>query len=210
MARILIADDHPIVRQGLKQIISETDDLVVAGEASTGQEVLEKISKFEYDVVLLDVSMPGGTGMDILKKFKTLRPNLPILVISIHPEKEYASRMFKLGVSGYLKKDSAPEEILDAVRRICRGKKCITSSLAEILVGDYSTNTERPPHESLSNREYEIMRLIASGKTAKDVAKELSLSKKTVHTHRSHILKKMNMKSDSELIYYAAHNQLVD
>lgn len=210
MIRILVADDHAIVRQGLKQIVADTPDMVVADEASSGLGVLEKVLKNDYDVLLLDITMPGRSGLDILKDLKTLRPRLPILVLSMHPEEQYAVRVLKAGVSGYLTKESAPDELIAAIRKVSTGGKYVSSSLAEKLAADLVTGAEKPLHEALSDREYQVMYLIASGKTVKEISEELLLGVKTISTYRSRILQKMQMKSNAELIRYALENRLLD
>lgn len=210
MIKILIADDHIIVRKGLKQIISETTDMVVAGEAGDGQEVLSKIRKNGFDLVLLDISMPGRTGLDILRELKIEKPKLPILVLSMYPEEQYAVRVLRAGASGYLTKESAPEELIAAIRRVSIGKKYVTPSLAEKLAVDLDVDSKKPPHETLSDREYQVMCMIASGKTVGAIAEKLALSAKTVSTYRSRILDKMKMKNNAEITHYAIQNKLVD
>ncbi len=210
MIKILIADDHAIVREGLKQILSENPDLVVVAEASTGQEVLEKISKNDLDLVVLDIAMPGRGGLDILKEIKTQRPRLSVLMLSMYPEEQYAVRVLKSGASGYLTKESAPAELVKAIRQISQGKKYISPSLAEKLAVDLEISPDRPPHETLSDREYQVMCMIASGKTLREIADGLSLSIKTISTYRSRILEKMNMKTNAELTHYAIKSKLVD
>jgi len=210
MIKILIADDHAIVREGLKQILSESPDLIVVAEASSGQEVLEKISKSDLDLVVLDIAMPGRGGLDILKEIKTQRPRLPVLMLSMYPEEQYAIRVLKSGASGYLTKESAPSELVMAIRQISQGKKYISPSLAEKLAIDLEVSPDKMPHEILSDREYQVMCMIASGKTLKEIADGLSLSIKTISTYRSRILEKMNMKTNAELTHYAIKNNLVD
>jgi len=210
MIRILIADDHAIVRAGLKQIVAETSDMVVADEASSGHEALNKAWKNDYDVVVLDITMPGINGLDVLKQLKSQRPELPVLVLSIHPEEQYAVRVLRAGASGYLTKESASDELIMAIRKVSLGRKYVTSSLAEKLAFDLETDIEKPLHETLSDREYQVMCIIASGKTANEVAEELFLSIKTVSTYRSRILEKMKMKSNAELTYYAIKHRLVE
>jgi len=188
MLKILIADDHAIVRQGLKQIVTETPDMVVSGEASNGQELLSKIKENDYDVVVLDITMPGRDGIDVLKQLRSERPELPILMLSIHPEEQYALRALKAGASGYLTKESAPDELVVAIRKVSQGGKYISSSLAEKLAFELEVGREQAPHETLSDREYHVMCLIASGKTVMEIAQELSLSEKTISTYRSRIL----------------------
>ncbi|TKJ30852.1 DNA-binding response regulator [bacterium (candidate division B38) B3_B38] len=210
MIKILIADNHPIVRQGLKQILRKTCDMVVADEASNGQEVLDKVWKNDYDVILLDISMPGRSGLDVLKQLKSQKPELPILVLTMHPEEQYAVRVLRAGASGYLTKESAPNELIKAIRKVSQGRKYVSSSLAEKLAFGLEIYSERPLHETLSDREYEVMRMIASGKRVKEIAEELFLSIKTISTYRSRILEKMKMKSNAELMHYAIQNKLVD
>ena len=209
MLRIFIADDHAIVRQGLKQIVTETRDMIVAGEASNGQELLDKIKENDYDVVVLDITMPGRNGIDVLRQLRSERPGLPILMLSIHPEEQYALRALRAGASGYLTKESAPDELVVAIQKVSRGGKYISSSLAEKLAFELEVGREQAPHETLSDREYHVMCLIASGKTVMEIAQELSLSEKTISTYRSRILEKMKMKNNAELTYYAIKNQLV-
>jgi DNA-binding NarL/FixJ family response regulator len=210
MIKILIADDHPVVRKGLKEIIQATPDMTVSGEASDGQEVLEKVMKIDFDVVVLDIAMPGRSGLDVLKELKRGKPELPVLILSIHPEEQYAVRVLKAGASGYLTKDSAPDELITAILKVSRGKKYISSSLAEKLAYDLEIGAEKPLHETLSDREYEVMCLIASGKTVKEIAEELYLSVKTISTYRARILEKMKMRSSAELTHYAIKLGLVD
>jgi two-component system invasion response regulator UvrY len=210
MIKILIADDHAIVREGLKQILAETLDMVVADEATTGNEVLEKVLENEYDVVILDISMPGRDGVDILKQLKGHNPRLPILVLSMHSEDQYAVRVLKAGAAGYMTKESAPEDLITAIRRIATGRKYISSSLAEKLAFDLERDSKKPSHETLSDREYQVMCMIASGKRAQEIAEELCLSVKTVSTYRARILEKMKMKNNAELMRYAIRYGLVD
>lgn len=208
MLNILIADDHPIVRRGLKQILAETPQMAVVDEASNGREVLSKVKQRDYDVVLLDISMPGMNGVDTLKELKALRPDLHVLVLSIHPEDQYALRVLKAGASGYLTKDSAPAELVTAMQRVSSGRKYISPSLADKLALNLQANVELAAHEALSDREYHVMCLIASGKTMRDIAAELSLGIKTISTYRARLLKKMKMKNNAELIRYALLNEL--
>ncbi len=210
MINILIADDHAIVRKGLKQILAETQDMVVAGEACNGFEVMEKVRNNHYDVLLLDISMPGKSGLDILKELKMENPKLPVLVLSMYPEEQYAVRVLRAGASGYLTKESAPEELVVAMRKVARGKKYVSPSLAEKLAVDLEVDASKPPHETLSDREYQVLCMIASGKTVGEIAEKLSLSAKTISTYRARILEKMNMKNSAELTHYAIQNKLVD
>ena len=208
--KILIADDHAVVREGLKQILSESSEMVVTAEASTGPEVLEEIGKDDFDLVVLDIAMPGRGGLDILKEIKNKKPRLPVLILSMYPEEQYAVRVLKAGASGYMTKESAPHELVKAIQQISKGKKYVSPSLAEKLALDLEITTGRPLHESLSDREYQVMCMIASGKTLKEIAEQLSLSIKTISTYRSRILEKMNMKSNAELTHHAIKNRLVD
>ncbi len=210
MLRILVADDHPIIRRGLRQTIAETSDMVVADEASNGWEVLSKVRATQYDVVLLDISMPGSSGVDIVRQLKNERPRLPVLILSIHPEEQYAVRALRAGASGYLTKESAPEELIAAIRKVSTSGKYVSSSLAERLASDLESGDEQLPHRTLSDREYQVMCMIALGKTVTEIAEGLSLSVKTISTYRSRILEKMKMKNNAELTYYAVKNRLVN
>ena len=209
MIKILVADDHPVVRKGLKQIITDSPGMVVAGEASDGQEVLDQVRRNDYDVVLLDISMPGRSGLDILKQLKSQRPALAVLVLSIYPEEQYAVRVLRSGASGYMTKESAPEELIAAVRAVSSGRKYVSSSLAQKLATELGGAAQKSTHEFLSDREYSVLRLIASGRTKGGIAEELSLSPKTVNTYRSRILKKLGLKTDAELVRYAIEHQLL-
>jgi two-component system, NarL family, invasion response regulator UvrY len=207
--RILIADDHPIVRAGFKQVLSETPDLVVEDEAGNGQEALACIKKKQYDVVLLDISMPGKNGLEILRELKADYPKLPVLILSIYPEEQYAIRALRAGAAGYLTKASAPHELISAIRKISAGARYISASLGEKLADYLDTDMTKLPHETLSDREHQVMQLIASGKTVSEIAEILHLSVKTISTYRSHILEKMKMKSNTEIILYAVQNKLM-
>ncbi len=210
MVRIFVADDHAVVREGVKRIVADTSDLVVAGEASHSQEVLVKVAARTCDVVLLDISMPGRSGLEILQQLKRAHPTLPVLVFSVHPENQYALRAFKAGASGYLTKDSIPEELVTAIRKVVQGGRYVSPSLAEHLVLEVAIGSDKPRHASLSDREYQVLCMLASGKTVTEIAHELSLSVKTISTHRSRILEKMRMKTNAELMHYAIHHRLVD
>jgi len=210
MIKILVADDHAIVREGLKQIVADTSDMVVAGEAVDGPEVLTLVRKEAWDLILLDISMPGRGGIDILKDLKIQKPKLPVLVLSMHPEEQYAIRALKAGADGYLTKESAPEELIEAIRKVSRGGKYISATLAESLAFRVGTNPEKPLQETLSDREYQVMLMIASGKTVTEIANELSLSVKTISTNRVRALRKMGMKTNAELTYYAIKHGLVE
>jgi len=210
MIKILIADDHPVVRQGLKQILSEEPDMEVLGEAQNSQEVLELVRKEDWDIVILDITMPGRGGLDVLKELKHERPKLAVLILSVHPEDQYAVRALKAHASGYMTKDSAPEELVKAIRKILGGGKYISPTLAERLAFDLESGTEKPLHETLSDREFQVMLMIASGKKVSEIAKEMLLSVKTIDTYRARILEKMRMKTNAELTHYAIKHQLVD
>jgi len=208
--KVLITDDHPIVRQGLKQILREAFDTIVVDEAGNGLEALGKIEKEKYDIVLLDISMPGMNGLEVLKEIQKRNKALPVLIISIYPEDQYALRCLKAGASGYLTNDTASDELTLAVERILSGKKYVSPSLADKLARHLNEGTPKLPHELLSDREDQVMRYIASGKTAAEIANELSLSVKTINTYRNRILKKMQIKNSAELIRYAVQNQLLN
>ncbi|HXX57767.1 MAG TPA: response regulator transcription factor [Thermodesulfovibrionales bacterium] len=210
MTRVFIADDHAIVRKGLRQIIEETPDIVVAEEAGTSQEILTKVKKTDCDVLLLDIAMPGSNGLEILKQVKLERPDLAVMMLSMHPEEQYAVRSLKAGASGYLTKGSAPAELIDAIRKVSTGRKFISPSLAERLAFDLGGASEKPLHDTLSDREFQVMCMIASGKTVGEIAEELSLSVKTISTYRSRILEKMQMKNNAEITHYALQQRLVD
>jgi len=207
--RILIADDHPIVRAGFKLVISDTQDMTVADEAGNGQEVLNLIRKKDYDIVLLDISMPGRNGLEVLKDLKAEKPKMPVMILSIYPEEQYAVRALRAGASGYMTKASAPNELIAAIRKISQGGKYISASLAEKLTEYLDEDANKPLHEKLSDREYQVMLLIASGKTVSDIADELCLSVKTISTYRSHIIDKMRLKNNAEITLYAVQNNLI-
>jgi two-component system, NarL family, invasion response regulator UvrY len=209
MIKILIADDHTIVREGLKQIVAEVPDMEVTDVASDGQDALNKALKNDFDVIVLDISMPVKTGLDVLKELRAKKPGLNILILSVYPEEQYALRVLKAGASGYLTKESAPEELITAIRHVSQGRKYITFSLAEKLALDVEYPKERLPHETLSEREYKVMCMIGSGITMNKIASELFLSIKTISTYRTRILKKMNLKNNSELIRYVVENNII-
>lgn len=206
--RVLIADDHAFLRQGLKQILSETSDIVVVAEAGNGHEVLELIRKTELDVVVMDISMPEKTGWDVLLQMKSERLKVPVIILSVSPEDNYAVTMLRSGASGYITKSSAPEMLVEAIRKVTNGGKFISPHLAEKMVFGLDLDGDKRLHEILSPRELQILVLIASGKTVSEIAEELSLSVPTVSTHRSRILEKMNMTSNAQLTHYAIKNNL--
>ncbi len=208
--RILIGDDHAVVRRGLKQILADEFPKAVFGEAINGTEVLDRIWKQPWDLLLLDVTMPGRSGPEILKEVKRVRPKLPVLVLSVHPEDQYAVRVLKAGAAGYLTKEAAPEELANAVRKVLAGGRYVSASLAEKLAAGLATETDKSPHEGLSDREFDVLRMIGSGKTVKEIASELSLSVKTVSTYRVRVLQKLEMKNNAELTRYVIQNRLAE
>ena len=210
MIKILIADDHPIVRQGLKQILLEEFERPVLGEAQNCQEVLELVQKQDWDVVVLDISMPGRGGLEVLKELKQARPKLPVLILSLHPEDQYAVRALRAGAAGYMTKEVAPEELVKTIKKIREGGKYVSPTLAEKIAFDLEKETGNLLHETLSDREYQVMMLIASGKKLSEIAEELSLSVKTIGTYRTRILEKMKMKTNAELTFYAVRHQLIE
>jgi len=208
--RVLIADDHAVFRRGLRETLVEGFSRITFGEARTAQEALDHVRRQDWDVVILDISMPGKSGLDILDELKRLRPKLPILLLSMHPEEQFARRALKAGAAGYLTKDSVPEELKEAVRRVVVGGRYVSATLAEKLAVDLREGADRPIHELLSDREFQVLRMIASGKSVKQIAEEIALSVKTVSTYRARILEKTGMKTNAELIRYALQTQLVD
>ncbi|MFZ0132216.1 MAG: response regulator transcription factor [Desulfobacterales bacterium] len=210
MLRIVMADDHPIVRAGLKQIMAEASDLVVAAEAGNGRELLNLVRQEPYDVILLDISMPGMDGLDVLKQLKSELPAIPVIILTVHPEAQYALRVLKAGASGYLTKESVPSELIRAIRKVHRGGRYITPSLAEKIAFALGGETDKMPHETLSDREFQVLSQIASGRTVTQIAEELALSVKTISTYRTRILEKMQMKTNAELTHYAIQNKLVE
>ena len=209
MIRVLIADDHAIVRKGLRLIAKEQASEIEVDEAENGQEVMEKIRQARYDVLVLDISMPGRNGLDILREVRHALPSLPVLILSMHPEEQYAIRMLKSGASGYLTKDCAPDQLVPAIQKIARGGKYVSDMLAERLLFNLTGEANRPPHELLSDREYSVLVLIGQGKTPTEIAEQLILSVKTVSTYRTRVLEKLNLQSTAELIRYVIENNLV-
>jgi len=209
MIQILIADDHEMFREGIKRICEDNPDLVVAGEASNGNEVLEKVAAREYDLLLLDIAMPGLNGLDTLKQLKTLKPKLRVLVLSMYPEDEYAVRAIKAGAAGYLTKAKASRELMEAIKKISDGGNYIDASVAEKMLFVMKSDSSKPLHRTLSDREYQILTMIVSGKKVGEIAEELSLSVKTVSTYKVRILNKMEMRSTAELVKYAVENKII-
>ncbi len=209
MIKVLVADDHPIFRSGLKQILSDAPDIKVTGEAKDGQDVLNMVGKNHYDVVVLDISMPGKSGLEVLKHLMQVKTELPVLILSVHPDEQYGLRAMKVGAAGYLTKNCSPEELVTAIRKVNRGRKYVSASLTEQIIEHLDESHARVLHESLSGREFEILRLIAAGKSPGEIAEELRLSVKTVSTYRSRILEKMNMKTNADLIRYCIENGLI-
>ena len=207
--KVLVADDHEIVRQGLKTIISEHSDLSIAGEAENGNQVLKILKKTKIDVVLLDFDMPEKNGLDTLIELKALYPKLPVMILSIFPEDHYGTRFLKAGASGYLQKSSATDQLIDAIRKVFNGGKYISSALTDRLVTNLNRDHERPLHESLTDREFQVFCLLATGKKLKEIADELCLSINTISTYRSRILQKIDMSSNADVIRYAIKNKLV-
>ncbi len=210
MPRVMIIDDHAIVREGLKQIIREEDDMQVVAEAGSGAEALSKLESIDCDVILLDISMPGRSGLDLLKEIRLRNENASVLVLTMYPEEQYAVRALKAGAAGYLTKDSAPDELLGAIRKIAAGGRYISQSLAERLALHIESPSGEMPHEGLSDREFEVLLMIASGKTVSEIASEMALSVKTISTYRARILEKTGMKNNAELTYYSIKNGLVE
>jgi len=205
--KILVVDDHPVVRRGLKQILTEEADIGVVGEAQKSSEVFDLVRTHDWDAVVLDIAMPGRGGLDILKELKREHPQLPVLVLSMYPEDQFAVRALKEGAAGYMNKECAPDELIGAIRKIIRGGKYVSPALAEKLA--FMMDSQTPLHDSLSTREYQVLLMLASGKTLSEIAEEMSLSIKTIATYRARILEKMKMKNNAELIRYAIKHNLV-
>ena len=209
MIRILIVDDHAILRRGLKEILEREFRDVSIGGAGTAEQALTQLDAENWDLVILDITMPGRSGVDVLRHLKALRPKLPVLVLSMHPEDQYGKRVLKAGASGYMNKESAPEELIKAVRKLLSGGRYVSPTLAETLAVDLGRDDDTPAHERLSDREFEVLRKMASGKTVGQIAQELHLSVPTVSTYRARILEKMGMSNTAELIRYALSHHLV-
>jgi two-component system invasion response regulator UvrY len=210
MIRILIADDHPVLRKGLKELLLDGFEDLMIGEAGNAHEVLSEVRTRAWDLVILDITMPGRSGLDVLRDIKQLGPKPPVLVLSMHPENYFAKRVLKSGAAGYLNKEAAPVHLIAAVQKALSGGRYVSAALAEDLALDLTSETTRLPHERLSDREFEILRMIALGKTNSQIAKDLHLSATTVSTHRARILAKMDMASNAELMRYAMRNGLID
>jgi two-component system invasion response regulator UvrY len=207
--RVFIVDDHVIVRQGLRRILEEADGIEVTGEASNGVEALKKINTLDWDVMLLDISMPEKGGDDTLRQLLNEKKDAKVLILSMYSEDQYAVRLMKAGAWGYLTKDVAPEQLVVAIRQVIGGKKYISPTLAELMLMEINSDRERPLHENLSDREYQVLKLLGSGKKVSEIAAALSLSVKTISTYRAHILEKMKLKNNAELIYYVIQNGLL-
>ena len=210
MLRILVADDHEVVRKGLVKVLAETFQPIKVDEARNGPEAVSKVLKSIYDLVVLDLKMPGKSGLEVLKEIKQHRPKLPVLILSMHPEEQFAIRAMRAGASGYLTKESAGDELVLAIRKALNGERYISESLAQILAGELDSDSGKPVHEILSDREYQVMLMIASGKPVGAIAKELCLSAKTISSYRTNILLKTRMKNNAEITHYAIQNKLVD
>jgi two-component system invasion response regulator UvrY len=208
--RVFIADDHAIVREGLKQILAESRDIIVAGEAENGLDAVKLFRRSRCHVMLLDISMPDRNGIDVLKQVKKEKPELAVLMLSMHREDQYAIRSLKAGAAGYLTKQSAPRELVVAIRQVASGQKYVSAALAQALASQVGVDHEAPVHDTLSDREYQTLTMIASGKTVGDIARELSLSVKTISEYRARLLVKMQLKNSAELTHYAIRNQLID
>ncbi|MBV52220.1 MAG: DNA-binding response regulator [Nitrospinae bacterium] len=207
--KVLLADDHTVLRDGLKLLLSETPDIIASGEAKNGYEVLEKVRKNHFDIVVLDAAMPGLDGMETLKQLVIDQPRLPVLILTMYPEERIAARFLKAGASGFLTKDSASEELVKAIKAIFRGEKFITPKLAQKLALDF-LGSDKQPHELLSDREYQVMCMMGAGKRISEIANELQLSIKTVSTHRTHILEKIKLDNNAQLIRYVIENKLIE
>ena len=208
--RILLADDHTVVRSGLKQILAEEFKKAVFGEARNAEETLDLIDQQRWDIVILDITMPGRTGLEAMREIRKSRPGLPVLVLSIHPESQFAVRVLKLGAAGYMTKESAADELVSAVKKVLSGGRYVSAALAEALATNLAIGSVKPPQELLSDREFQVLRLIASGKILSEIARELVLSVKTISTYRSRVLEKMGLKNNAELMHYAMQHQLVE
>jgi DNA-binding NarL/FixJ family response regulator len=207
---ILVADDHPIVRHGIRQVLAAADDMRVAEEAANGRELLDRARTVDHDLILLDLSMPEMSGLDVIKQLRRERPKVPIMILTMYSENQFAIRALKAGAAGYLTKETAPAELIGAVRKVVAGGRYLTPGVAERLAGYLTADAEKPPHEKLSDREYQVLRMIAAGKSTRWISTELSLSVKTISTYRARIFEKMHMKSPAELAAYVVRNRLSD
>lgn len=210
MIRVLVADDHAVVRRGLVAILNAEPSMLVSGEASNGRDALRAVREHEYDVLVLDITMPDLGGLEVLRQIQGIRPQLPILILSVHSEEQYAARALKAGAAGYMNKESAPDELVSAINQVARGRKYVTPSLAQRLADRLGEPGAQAPHDALSNREYQVMCMLASGKTISDIAEALSLSVKTISTYRARILEKMKLENTAEIIRYAIKRGLVE
>jgi DNA-binding NarL/FixJ family response regulator len=210
MIKIVIADDHTLVREGLRRVIGEVEDIEVIGEATNGREVLEWVRKSGFDMLVLDLSMPNHSGVDFIKRLKDESPKLPILVLTMHEEEQYAVRSIRAGASGYLTKESASKELINAIRRVAQGRLYINAAVGERLALDAMTTHDGPPHKNLSDREFEVFQMIVRGRSITEIATNLNLSVKTISTHKTHILQKMDVNSIADLVRYAVGNGLMD
>lgn len=209
MIHLLIVDDHAVVRRGLRQILQDEPGLAVQAEAADGHEALEAVRARSFDVVVLDVSMPGRNGLEVLEEIRRARPSLPVLILSVHPEEQLALRLLKAGAAGYVSKDSAPEELVTAIRRVAKGGKYMSPTLADRLVEHLQAPAAEPRHESLSDREFEVLLALAGGQRIKEIAAHHNLSVKTVSTYRARVLRKLGVQSNAELTLYAARQGLI-
>lgn len=210
MIKVMIADDHEVVRKGLKTILEETDDLSVVADVSSGNEVLKKLQEIEIDVLVMDYDMPGKNGLDTLIELKTIRPKLPVIILSIFSEEHFGTRFLKAGAAGYLGKSSASSQLVDAIRRVFKGGHYVSPLLADKLVAGLNTDQKKDLHESLTDREFQVFRLLASGKRLKEIGEELCLSVNTISTYRSRIFQKMDLKNNAELVAYAIQNKIIN
>lgn len=210
MIKVFVADDHTLIREGIKNLIENEPDLKLVGEASNPYEIVEKCQHANPDIILLDLSMPGKSGLDVLKDIKNVSPDIKVLIMTMMPEEQFAKRTLKAGASGYITKDSSPEDILAAIRKVASGRKYVSTTLAEKLAESLDANSDKLPYDLLSDREFQIFKMIASGKKQTDIANDLSLSTSTVNTYRKRIFDKFNFKSSADLIHFAIQNKLLD
>jgi DNA-binding NarL/FixJ family response regulator len=210
MIRVIIVDDHTIVRKGVKQLLEDTDDIRIEGEAANASQMFRELEVASYDVILLDIALPGRSGVEALKQLKEIYPSIPVLILSMYPEEQYALRVMKAGASGYLTKENDPEEMVNAIRHASKGKKYISTSLAETLANHFYEHNEKPEYKNLSDREFEVLQHIASGRPLTEIADQLSLSVKTISTYRSRVLKKLGLKNNSDIVKYAMNHGLLN